>query len=569
VSDRQPIRRALVSVYDKTGLPELARALSDAGVELVSTGSTAATIRDAGIAVTDVAEVTGSPEMLDGRVKTLHPSIHGGILADRRLESHRAQLEQFEIAPFDLVIVNLYPFEETVASGAEFQDVIEKIDIGGPAMVRSAAKNFENVAVVVHARDYELAGRAAQQGGFTRDQRMALSAIAFTHVTTYDDAISDWMLSGLFDLDSLEGDELDPATFGERYADTVESVEVDEDEDGDTDASAELLSMSDEDAAELGLVPLRYGENPHQRARLLPTDEQGSLGAAEQLNGKPMSYNNYVDTDAALRAAFDHPEPCVAVVKHNNPCGIAIAGDDQDIAVAHAGAHGTDPVSAYGGVIAANRPVSLAMAKQVKPVFTEVIVAPDFEDEALQLLRKKKNLRILKVAERTAPSVESRNIWGGVLLQEPDSYQAEGDDPSTWTLAAGEAADEATLNDLAFAWRTIRAVKSNAILLAKDGAATGIGMGQVNRVDSCGLAVTRANTLGEHVEGEAAPERARGSVAASDAFFPFADGAQVLIDGGVKAIVQPGGSIRDEEVIEACKAAGVTMYLTGTRHFAH
>jgi phosphoribosylaminoimidazolecarboxamide formyltransferase/IMP cyclohydrolase len=568
VSDRQPIRRALVSVYDKTGLPELARALSEAGVELVSTGSTAATIRDAGIAVTDVAEVTGSPEMLDGRVKTLHPSIHGGILADRRLESHRAQLEQFDIAPFDLVIVNLYPFEETVASGAEFQDVIEKIDIGGPAMVRSAAKNFENVAVVVHARDYELAGRAAKAGGFTRDQRMALSAIAFTHVTTYDDAISDWMLGGLFELDSLADDELDPATFGDRYADTVEAVEDDELAEG-SDADAELLSMSDEDAEGLGLVPLRYGENPHQKARLLPSDEEGSLGSAEQLNGKPMSYNNYVDTDAALRAAFDHAEPCVAVVKHNNPCGIAVATEDQDIAVAHKGAHGTDPLSAYGGVIAANRPVTLAMAKQVKPVFTEVIVAPDFEDEALELLRKKKNLRILKVAERKTPSAESRNIWGGVLLQEPDSYQADGDDPADWTLAAGEAADEATLKDLAFAWHSVRAVKSNAILLAKDGAATGIGMGQVNRVDSCGLAVTRANTLGEHADGEQAPERARGSVAASDAFFPFADGAQVLIDAGVKAIVQPGGSIRDDQTIEACAAAGVTMYLTGTRHFAH
>jgi phosphoribosylaminoimidazolecarboxamide formyltransferase/IMP cyclohydrolase len=566
VSERQPIRRALVSVYDKTGLPELARALADAGVELVSTGSTAATIRDQGIAVTDVAEVTGSPEMLDGRVKTLHPKIHGGILGDRRLSSHREQLETHQIAPFDLVIVNLYPFEETVASGAEFQDVIEKIDIGGPAMVRSAAKNFENVAVIVHARDYELAGRAAQQGGFTRDQRMALSAIAFAHVTTYDDAISDWMLSGLFSLDSLVDDELDPARFGDRYADTLGLVTDEEDGDDDADLDADPEAQ---DATAAGLVTLRYGENPHQKARLLPHDVPGSLGSAEQLNGKPMSYNNFVDTDAALRAAFDHPQPCVAVVKHNNPCGIAVTTEGEDIAVAHAGAHGTDPVSAYGGVIAVNRRVTLALAKQVKPVFTEVIVAPDFEPEALELLSKKKNLRILKVGDRTTPAAETRAIWGGTLFQEPDAYQAEGDDPSTWTLASGEAADEATLADLAFAWRTIRAVKSNAILLAKDGAATGIGMGQVNRVDSCGLAVTRANTLGEHAEGEPAPERARGSVAASDAFFPFADGPQILIDAGVKAIVQPGGSVRDEQTIEACKAAGVTLYLTGTRHFAH
>lgn len=282
-----------------------------------------------------------------------------------------------------------------------------------------------------------------------------------------------------------------------------------------------------------------------------------------------MSYNNYVDADAAVRAASDHDAPCVVVMKHNNPCGIAVAADGEDIAAAHARAHATDPVSAYGGVIAANRVVTAAMAAQVKPVFTEVILAPGYEDEALEILRTKKNLRILRTAVRPRGGVEIRQIWGGSLIQDADALQAPGDDPSSWTLAAGEAADAATLADLAFAWRSIRAVKSNAILLAADGAAVGIGMGQVNRLDSCRLAVTRANALGEHAEGQVAPERARGAVAASDAFFPFADGAQILIDAGVRAIVRPGGSIRDEEVVAACADAGVTLYLTGTRHFAH
>jgi len=548
-AERRPIRRALLSVFDKTGIVDLARTLAEQGAEIVSTGSTASTIRDAGIAVTEVEAVTGFPEMLDGRVKTLHPRVHGGILADQRLESHRDQLAEHDIAPFDLVVVNLYPFAETVAAGGSFAEIIEKIDVGGPTMVRGAAKNFASVAVVVDPEGYPIAAEAAAEGGFTLAERQELATIAFTRTAEYDEAISDWMLGQL----------------AEDDADAEAEVEADEEE------IPSILDLSDADAAELGITAtLRYGENPHQRARLAVTDETvPGIAGAEQLGGKAMSYNNYVDADAAVRAAHDHARPAVAVVKHNNPCGVAVVDEGQDIALAHARAHGTDPVSAYGGVIAANRTVTLAMAQQVKPIFTEVILAPGYEDEALELLRTKKNLRILKLEGQYSRGVEMREIWGGMLIQDADRIDAGGDAPAGWTLAAGEAADEATLADLEFAWRSVRAVKSNAILLAADGAAVGIGMGQVNRLDSCRLAVSRANSLGEHAEGEAAPERARGAVAASDAFFPFADGVQILLDAGVRAIVQPGGSIRDDEVIEACRAAGVTLYLTGTRHFAH
>ena len=548
-AERRPIRRALLSVFDKTGIVDLARTLAEQGAEIVSTGSTASTIRDAGIVVTEVETVTGFPEMLDGRVKTLHPRVHGGILADQRLESHRDQLAEHDIAPFDLVVVNLYPFAETVAAGGSFAEIIEKIDVGGPTMVRGAAKNFASVAVVVDPEGYPIAAEAAAEGGFTLAERQELATIAFTRTAEYDEAISDWMLGQL----------------AEDDADAEAEVEADDVE------IPSILDLSDADAAELGITAtLRYGENPHQRARLAVTDETvPGIAGAEQLGGKAMSYNNYVDADAAVRAAHDHARPAVAVVKHNNPCGVAVVDEGQDIALAHARAHGTDPVSAYGGVIAANRTVTLAMAQQVKPIFTEVILAPGYEDEALELLRTKKNLRILKLEGEYSRGVEMREIWGGMLIQDADRIDAGGDAPAGWTLAAGEAADEAILADLEFAWRAVRAVKSNAILLAADGAAVGIGMGQVNRLDSCRLAVSRANTLGEHAEGEAAPERARGAVAASDAFFPFADGVQILLDAGVRAIVQPGGSIRDDEVIEACRAAGVTLYLTGTRHFAH
>ena len=528
------IKRALVSVFDKTGLDDLVTGLAAAGVELVSTGGSAALIESLGLPVTKVEDLTGFPECLDGRVKTLHPRVHAGILADRRLPDHVAQLEELDVAPFDLVVVNLYPFAAPVASGAGVDDCIEKIDIGGPSMVRAAAKNHPSVAIVTDGADYAKALEAAQGEGFTYDERKALAAKAFVHTATYDVQVASWMGSVLTDSSVEDGASTGfPAWVG-----------------GTWDKAAVL----------------RYGENPHQPAALYTSGYgPGGLAAAEQLHGKEMSYNNYVDTDAARRAAYDHgDQPTVAIIKHANPCGIAVGAD---VAEAHRRAHECDPVSAFGGVIATNVPVSKQMAEQVAEIFTEVIVAPGYDDGAVEVLQGKKNIRILVAEPLAAGGVETRPISGGLLMQHVDRFQAEGDDPANWTLATGEAADEQTLADLSFAWHAERAAKTNAILLAKDGGAVGIGMGQVNRVDSCKLAVERANTL---VEGPDGPvERARGSVAASDAFFPFADGPQILIDAGVKAIVQPGGSVRDEETIAACKAAGVTMYFTGTRHFFH
>jgi phosphoribosylaminoimidazolecarboxamide formyltransferase/IMP cyclohydrolase len=518
----RPVRRALVSVYDKTGLDELARGLADAGVEIVSTGSTAARIAGLGIAVTQVQDLTGFPECLDGRVKTLHPRVHAGILADLRLEDHQRQLDELGIAAFELVVVNLYPFADTVASGAAPDECIEQIDIGGPTMVRAAAKNHPSVAVVVSPSRYAEVLDAVRAGGFTIEQRQALAVDAFVHTASYDVAVASWLGNVVAPTDGGSGF---PAWIGATW----ERAEV-----------------------------LRYGENPHQRAALYVTDRtpRPGLAQAEQLHGKEMSYNNYVDADAARRAAYDHDEPAVAIIKHANPCGIAIGAD---IAEAHRRANDTDPVSAFGGVIAANRAVTAEMARQVAEVFTEVVVAPAYDEDALEILREKKNLRLLLAADVPAGGgVEIRPVSGGLLLQSVDGVDAAGDDPSTWTLACGEAADEATMRDLAFAWRACRSVKSNAILLASGGAAVGVGMGQVNRVDSARLAVARA--------GE---ERARGAVAASDAFFPFPDGLEVLLEAGVRAVVQPGGSVRDEEVIAAARAAGATMYLTGTRHFFH
>ena len=516
---RTPVRRALVSVYDKHGLEELGRGLTAAGVEVVSTGSTAARLREAGVAVTPVDEVTGFPECLDGRVKTLHPAVHAGILADRRRPDHVAQLERLGIAPFDLVVVNLYPFEATVASGATPDECVEQIDVGGPTMVRAAAKNAPSVAVVVEPSAYGEVLAALEAGGTTALQRRRLAARAFAHTAAYDTAVASWFSSAYAPAD----DEVFPAFLGATWQRSA---------------------------------VLRYGENPHQGAALYVGDPDGdTLATAEQLHGKAMSYNNYVDTDAALRAAHDQGDrPTVAIVKHANPCGIAVG---RDVADAHRRAHACDPVSAFGGVIATNRPVSLAMAEQVAEVFTEVVVAPAYEDGAVELLRRKPSIRLLRTSGHAGQGVEFRQVCGGVLLQHADRISAPGDDPATWTLATGEAADDALLADLAFAWRAVRAVKSNAVLLAHDRATVGVGMGQVNRVDAARLAVARAG------------ERAAGSVAASDAFFPFADGLQVLLDAGVRAVVQPGGSVRDEEVVAAAAAAGCTLFLTGTRHFAH
>ncbi|MGV8846269.1 bifunctional phosphoribosylaminoimidazolecarboxamide formyltransferase/IMP cyclohydrolase [Tessaracoccus sp.] len=515
---RIAMRRALVSVYDKDKVEELGRALHEAGVEIISTGSTAARLGAAGVPVTAVDRLTGFPECLDGRVKTLHPVIHAGILADRRLPEHVRQLEDLGIAPFDLVVVNLYPFSDTVASGASPDECVEQIDIGGPTMVRAAAKNHPSVAVVTSPSQYDGVLGAIRRGGFTLAERRELAAAAFRHTAAYDVAVAGWMTD----------------VVAEKPADGF---------------PAWLGATWEKQAT------LRYGENAHQAAALY-ADTRGPAGItqAELLHGKPMSYNNYTDGDAALRAAHDFDEPCVAIIKHANPCGIAVGAD---IAEAHARAHACDPVSAFGGVIAANRPITVEMARAVADVFTEVVIAPGFEDGVLEILGAKKNIRLLRAPSFTHPQHTLLPISGGALLQEPDRIDAEGDASDSWQLAAGEAVDDATLADLVFAWRACRSVKSNAILLASNGASVGVGMGQVNRVDSCKLAIERAG------------ERAAGSVAASDAFFPFGDGPQLLIDAGVRAIVQPGGSMRDNETIDLCREAGVALYFTGTRHFFH
>ncbi|MGO1538306.1 MAG: bifunctional phosphoribosylaminoimidazolecarboxamide formyltransferase/IMP cyclohydrolase [Leucobacter sp.] len=540
--DRIPVRRALISVSDKTRLLDLAGALAEAGVELVSTGSTAQTIRDAGHAVTEVSEVTGFAEALDGRVKTLHPAVHSGLLADLRLTSHRDQLAELGYAPFELVVVNLYPFDETVAAGKPAADVIENVDIGGPAMVRATAKNHANAAIVVSPARYEEVISAVQAGGTTLGQRRSFATEAFVHTAQYDASVANWFLE---QEDAAWSESSEPTVPAESDAASIDAIfEA-------TDGYVNYLMSGFRESV------LRYGENSHQRAAIFTENDGIGIAQATQLHGKEMSYNNYVDADAALRAAFDHDRPAVAIIKHANPCGVAVAPNDaaDPIAAAHESAHACDPVSAFGGVIAANRTVTAKMADTVSGIFTEVIVAPGFEPEALAILTQKKNIRLIVLPENFTPNpVEFRQVSGGFLLQDADRAFKPA---SEWELRAGEPADAETLAELEFAWRACRAVKSNGILLTQGGASVGVGMGQVNRVDSCRLAVERAG------------ERATGSVAASDAFFPFADGLQVLLDAGVRAVVQPGGSMRDAEVVEAAKAAGVTMYFTGERHFFH
>lgn len=516
---RVAIRRALIAVYDKTGLEELATALAAAGVEIVSTGGTAAAIASYGVPVTEVERLTGFPECLDGRVKTLHPRVHAGLLADMTKPEHVAQLAELGVEPFQLVAVNLYPFRETVAAGASAAESVEQIDIGGPAMIRAAAKNHATCAVVVDPAGYGEAVAAVGAGGFTLDERRRLAGRAYAHTAAYDVAVANWFAAVY--TASAAGDW--PAFAGETW---------------------ELKS------------PLRYGENPHQPAALyVAPAERGGLADAEQVHGKEMSHNNYLDADAAWRAAWDFTEPAVAIVKHQNPCGIAVGAD---VAQAHGKALACDPVSAYGGVVAVNGEVDGAVAAQIIDGFSEVVVGTGFTDEALAVLTGKwKNIRLLRCAAGPSRPAEFRQIDGGLLVQLVDRVDAAGDAVSAWELKAGPAASPEVLADLRFAWRACRSVKSNAILLAAGQASVGVGMGQVNRVDSARLAVSRAG------------ERAVGAVCASDAFFPFADGPQVLIEAGVRAIVEPGGSIRDAEVIEACEKAGVTLYFTGTRHFFH
>lgn len=512
--DRKKIHRALVSVYDKTGLVELGQALHDAGIEILSTGSTAKNLEGAGIPVTHVSDYTGFPEIMGGRVKTLHPRIHSGILADQQNPEHMKAIAQLDIAPFDLVIINLYPFAATIASGAEFAECIEQIDIGGPSMLRGAAKNHGSVAVICQTSQYPRLHEAILSGGFTDDQRKELAREVFQTTAEYDLTIANW----------LHAD--DPAELPGWYG--------------------RIWKRKSE---------LRYGENPHQGSAIyfeLGAPE-GIVGAV-QIHGKEMSFNNYTDADAAWRAAHDHALPCVAIIKHANPCGIAVAAS---ISLAHKKAHACDPVSAFGGVVAANREVDREMAQELSQIFTEVVIAPSFSQQAIEILSKKPSIRILECKSEEIESHEHRPVSGGLLLQQRDLVDAPGDDPKNWVQVSGDSVSAAELEELQFAWRSVRAVKSNAILLAKDGASVGIGMGQVNRVDSAKLAVDRAG------------DRVTGSVAASDAFFPFADGLEILIKAGVRAIVQPGGSVRDEEVIATAKMANIPMFFTATRHFSH
>ena len=510
--NRKKISRALVSVYDKTGLVELGKSLEKHGIEILSTGSTAKVLRDAGVKVIAVEDHTGFPEMLGGRVKTLHPRIHGGILVDQSNPNHLQELADADIAPFDLIVINLYPFTQTIASGAEFSECIEQIDIGGPSMLRGAAKNHNSVAVISDPAQYSLLNAALDQGGFTLEERRNLAMNTFRKTAEYDIAIADWLANEL----------------------------------NQNDWRAKVWHK---------ISDLRYGENPHQSAAVFAdvANNQG-ISSAKQHHGKEMSFNNFTDADAALRAAYDHSQPCVAIIKHANPCGIAIASD---IKSAYSAANSCDPVSAFGGVVAANRIVTVAMATALSEVFTEVIVAPGYEAGAIEILAAKPSIRILELADYKIAKEELRPITGGLLIQDSDLIDASGDESANWQQVSGGEITSQIKSDLEFAWRSVRSVKSNGILLAKAGASVGVGMGQVNRVDSAKLAVARAG------------ERSANSVAASDAFFPFADGLQILLDAGITAVVAPGGSVRDAEVIEAAKAANIAMFFTGVRHFSH
>jgi phosphoribosylaminoimidazolecarboxamide formyltransferase/IMP cyclohydrolase len=512
LGDVRPIRRALLAVYDKTGLVELAKELVDHGVALVSSGGTAKALRDAGIAVTPVEEVTGFPEMLGGRVKTLHPKIHGGILADRRKPEHVEELRQHEIEPFDLVVVNLYPFRETVAGGAPADEVIEKIDIGGPAMVRAAAKNFESVGVVVSPDRYAgIVEELRREGGLSRETRRELAAEAFAHTAAYDAAVAGW--------------------FGARE-DALPSF-----------VGLALRKVDD----------LRYGENPHQRGALYQeVAGPGPLaGARVLLEGKEMSFNNWLDVHAAHTLATALAKPAAVIVKHNNPCGVAVAAS---LAEAYERAFECDTVSAFGGIVAFNQEAGEDAARAMAEVFTEVVVAPGFADAALDAFGTRKNLRVVQVPEPTNGGLDIRPLPGGALVQDRDIAN-ESREQMEVVSAREPSRDE--WRDLGIAWTVAAHVKSNAIVFARDGATVGIGAGQMSRVDASWIAVRKAG------------DRAKGAAMASDAFFPFPDALEVAADAGVTAVIHPGGSVRDQDVLAAAEARGMAVVVTGRRHFRH
>ena len=517
------IKRALLSVTDKTGIVEFARALADEfGVEIISTGGTARALEEAGISVTPIDAVTEFPEMMDGRVKTLHPRVHGGLLARRDLESHMQQAKEHGIQMIDMVVVNLYEFQKTVASGAEFSDCIENIDIGGPSMLRSAAKNFASVAVVTDPASYDsiLEEMRANGGTTTYDTRLKLAYDVFNTTAQYDGAIAAWLTK-----------EIDPAVVFPQSR------------------SLGLSKVQD----------LRYGENPHQSAAFFRVidypNAATTLAYAEQKQGKELSYNNYLDLDAAWTAVREYDEPACVIVKHLTPCGVAVAADPVE---AYVRAYDADPVSAYGGVIAFNRPVNGEVVVKIfdNKQFVEAIIAPEFSLDALDMYTMKPNTRLLETGgvNPAGKTLEYRAVEGGLLCQESDAVL---EDPDTFTVATKRVPTEQEMKDLIFAWKAVKSVKSNAILIAKDEVNLGEGGGQPNRVNSARIAVEQAG------------DAARGAVAASDAFFPFRDGLDTLAEAGITAIIQPGGSIRDEEVIEAANEHGIAMVFTGHRHFRH
>jgi len=528
-ADVSKIRRALLSVSDKTGLVEFGRFLSSKGVEILSTGGTARTLRDAGVDVIEVSDYTGFPEMLDGRVKTLHPKVHGGLLGLRDNAEHQAAMSAHDIGPIDLVVVNLYPFEATVAGGADAATCIENIDIGGPAMIRSAAKNHKFVTVIVEAADYDavIADMDVNDGGTTFDLRQRLAAKAYARTGSYDAAISSWFAGEL----------------GEAFPDRVV-----------------VAGSKQQD--------LRYGENPHQQAAFYVTgEERPGIATAEQIQGKELSYNNLNDTDAAFELVSEFaPEdgPAVAIIKHANPCGVARGASLVD---AYRQALRCDPVSAFGGIIALNQTLDEATAAEISKIFTEVIIAPDADEKAREILAAKKNLRLLLtggLADPAAPGRMIKSVAGGLLVQSRDNGRITRDDMKVVTK---RAPSEQELNDLLFAFTVCKHVKSNAIIYVKDGATVGIGAGQMSRVDSARIAARKGADAAE-AAGVAEP-LTKGSVVASDAFFPFADGLESAAEAGVTAVIQPGGSMRDNEVIEAADAQGLAMVMTGMRHFRH
>ena len=526
-SSPRRIERALISVSDKTGLIEFARALAAAGVEIVSTGGTAKAIADAGIAVIDVSQLTGFPEMMDGRVKTLHPKVHGGLLAIRDNAEHAGAMKAHDIKPIDLLVVNLYPFEATVAKGSGFEDCIENIDIGGPAMIRAAAKNHDDVAVLVDAEDYAPLIAALQAGGTTRDLRRRLAAKAYARTAAYDAAISNWFAA------QLKDDAPTYRAFGGKLAEA-----------------------------------LRYGENPHQSAAFYRSPEQRfGVATARQVQGKQLSYNNINDTDAAYECVAEfNPSRTAAcvIVKHANPCGVAEAASLED---AYRKALACDSTSAFGGIVALNRKLDADAARVITEIFTEVIVAPDATEEAIAIVAAKKNLRLLLAGglpDPRAPGLLVKSVSGGLLVQSRDNAVA---DDMTIRTVTKRAPTDAEMRDLMFAFRVAKHVKSNTIVYAKDRATVGIGAGQMSRIDSARIAARKAQDAAQEL-GLSAP-LTKGSVVASDAFFPFADGLLVAIEAGATAVIQPGGSMRDDEVIKAADDAGIAMVFTGTRHFKH